>query len=179
MKRRSLTLPEIKVIFQPAVKDTTGCGNWAGKENSVSFTLIKTALKVKSTAYPVWIYVDLVRVFGWKEIFIDNAFNLALCPLSTWRLNITNLHIKTKGNQCWPANIPNIQNPTTNKSLQGIMQHSSKTFWKSHCMQNLLICTKINMSADTIWGFTENIEWNSHLKFLWGAVDMNNKLMRI
>jgi hypothetical protein len=44
----------------------------------LSFTLIKTVTKVKSTAYPVRIYVDLVGVFGWKEIFIDNAFNLAL-----------------------------------------------------------------------------------------------------
>jgi hypothetical protein len=48
-----------------------------------SFTLVKPVTKVKSTAYPVRIYVDLVTVFGWKEIFIDNAFNLALCPFST------------------------------------------------------------------------------------------------
>jgi hypothetical protein len=78
-----------------------------------NLTVLKNVVWVKSPAYPVRIYVNLVRVFGWKQIFIDNTFNLALCPLATRRLNITNLHIKTKGNQCWPANIPNIQDPAT------------------------------------------------------------------
>jgi hypothetical protein len=64
-------------------------------------------------AHPVRIYVYLVRIFGWKQIFIDDAFNLALRPLATRRLNITNLHVKVKGNQCWPADIPDIQDPAT------------------------------------------------------------------
>jgi hypothetical protein len=55
--------------------------------------------------------VYLVGVFGWKQIFIDNTFNLALRPLATRRLNVTNLHVKVKGNQCWPADIPDIQDP--------------------------------------------------------------------
>ena len=78
-----------------------------------NFTVLKNVVWVKSPAYPVRIYVNLVRDFGWKQIFTDDTFNLVLRPLATPRLNIANLHVKTKGNQCWSANIRNIQDPST------------------------------------------------------------------
>jgi hypothetical protein len=60
-----------------------------------NLTVLKNVVWVKSPAYPARIYVNLVSL--WMEtIFIDDTFNLALRPLATRRLNIANLHVKTK-----------------------------------------------------------------------------------
>jgi len=77
-----------------------------------------TVCIVSDVTHPVRIYVNLVRVFGWKQIFIDDTLNLALRPPATRRLNIANLHVKVKCNQCWPADIPYIQDPATGPHVQ-------------------------------------------------------------
>jgi hypothetical protein len=71
--------------------------------------------------------VNLVRVFGREEIFTDNALNLALRPLATRRLNVTNLHIKTKSEKCRLADVPDIQDPSTNMTFQCHIHHYPKT----------------------------------------------------